>query len=72
MEVNKMLPAKKQSVQVGTKTWGRLPTNEIQEFDSPFLYNQTYEKEYDLYVEDMYQLDNERRIELPEDYPMYA
>ena len=63
-----MLPAPKQSVQVGTKTWGRMPTNDIQEFDSPYLYDQMYKREYDMLIDDMYQLENERMAEMPEDY----
>ena len=67
-----MLPCKEQSVHVGNKVWGRMPTGEIMEFESPYEYQQAYQKEYDLYIDDMYQLENEHVIEFPEDYPVYA
>ena len=58
-------------VHVGNKVWGQLPSGEIHEYDSPFLYHQAYKAEADEIYDECARLEAERIVELPEDF-VYA
>ena len=55
----------KQYVSVGDKIWGRLPSGEIEEYDTVDLYFQAYKQDEDYIYDGMAYLD---AIEYPEDF----
>ena len=59
-------------VHCGNKVWGQMPSGEIKEFGSPYLYRKTYKSELDEFVDEMYRLECENSLEFPEDYPLEA